>query len=338
MEPMVSVIVPIYNSEKTLRKCINSILEQSFCGIFEVILVNDGSKDGSGVICKEYERKNDGIIYLEQDNKGASCARNAGIEKASGKYVTFVDSDDCIKKDFLKIMVEYAEKSNAQLVACEFTNHDPDTGLKDRMCSYDRNVVRSGKGMREELTFKAFDNKAKQNMTNSVCKLFLRSILVDNDIRFKPYVKLFEDTLFMTEYYWHINKFVYIHKSLYKRLLHEGSEIKSFKPDVYSDVSSTLREYYAIKNKYGFSGGFESRFAWDICKLIINLNLLRKENDESISDKNKGFYRFVSESIFFDLYTRMDVNKITGKRNRIKCFLVKNNLLVLILMYKKYTK
>ncbi len=337
MAPKVSIIVPIYNAGKTLKNCLTSIMEQSFSD-YEVILVNDGSEDDSGSICKEFEKRHNNIIYLEQKNQGASCARNTGLERAAGRYVVFVDSDDRIDANFLKIMTGFAEKNNAQLVACEFTNYDPETGFKDRRCSYDKSFVRSGKKIKDELTFKAFDNKAGQNMTNTVCKLFLRSILDGKDIRFRPYIKLFEDTLFMTEYYQHIDRFVYLHISLYDRLLHEGSEIKSYKPDIYKEITSTLKEYYALKKKYGFSGDYESRFAWDICKLIINLNLLRKENTESIPDKNKRFYRFVSGSIFHDLYKKMDMNKIAGKRNRIKCFLVKNNLLTLLLSYKKIVK
>ena len=337
MSPKVSIIIPVYNAEKTLEKCLNSVMGQRYDN-YDVILINDGSSDGSDRICKEFQKKHKNIVYIEQDNMGASCARNAGMEKASGKYIVFVDSDDRISADFLKIMTDVARKNNAQLVACEFTNYDPKTGFRDRRCSYDTDIKRSGKSVKRELTHKAFDNRSKQNLTNSVCKLFLRDIIEDNNIRFRSNVRLFEDTLFVSEYYQFIDKFVYIHRSMYNRLLHEGSEINSYKPDVFNEIDNTLKEYFALKKKYNLSGNYESRFALDICKIIINHNLLRSDNKDSISEKNSSFYRFVENSSFRRLYAGMDIKKITGRNNRIVCFTVKNNLLLLLLLFKKIIK
>ena len=94
MEPKISVIVPIYNSEKYLKKCIDSILNQTLEDI-EVILINDGSKDNSHSICLEYQEKfQEKIKYINNNNMGCSATRNLGIKEARGKYITFVDSDD----------------------------------------------------------------------------------------------------------------------------------------------------------------------------------------------------------------------------------------------------
>ena len=337
MSPKVSIIIPVYNAEKTLVKCLNSVMGQQYDN-YDVILINDGSSDSSGRICTDFQKDHKNVIYIDQNNSGASCARNAGLEKASGKYIVFVDSDDRISADFLKKMTDAAQKNNAQLVACEFTNYDPKKGFAERRCSYDTDVIRSGKGVKKELTYKAFDNRSKQNLTNSVCKLFLRDIIEKNNIRFKSNVRLFEDTLFVSEYYQFIDRFVYIHRSMYQRLLHEGSEINSYKPDVFKEIESTLKEYFALKKKYDLSGKYESRFALDICKIIINHNLLRADNKESISVKNGRFYRFVQNSSFRKLYTGMDIKMITGRNNRIVCFTVKNNLLLLLLLFKKIIK
>lgn len=101
---MVSVVIPIYNAEKYIQQCIRSVLNQSYSDL-EVILVDDGSYDSSASICQELAQEDARIKYYYQQNKGVTSARKKGVELASGEYVTFVDADDTIEKDFLKILV-----------------------------------------------------------------------------------------------------------------------------------------------------------------------------------------------------------------------------------------
>lgn len=119
MEPLVSVIVPIYNVEKYLKRCVESILKQEYRNI-EIILVDDGSSDNCGKICDEYEKHDGRIKVIHKLNAGLSDARNAGIKIANGYYYTFVDSDDYIATYMIKDMVNLAESQNIKLVQCEF--------------------------------------------------------------------------------------------------------------------------------------------------------------------------------------------------------------------------
>ena len=98
--PTISVIVPVYNAEKTLRRCVDSILAQTFED-FELILINDGSKDQSGDICDEYAAKDSRVKTIHKTNGGVSSARNAGLRIAQGEYIAFIDSDDYIDNDYL---------------------------------------------------------------------------------------------------------------------------------------------------------------------------------------------------------------------------------------------
>lgn len=100
-EPLISVIVPVYNVEKYLRRCLDSIINQTYRNI-EIILIDDGSTDGSEKICNEYVKKDKRAKVFIQDNMGVSSARNVGLKKAKGKYIAFVDSDDCIDVDYLR--------------------------------------------------------------------------------------------------------------------------------------------------------------------------------------------------------------------------------------------
>lgn len=114
---MISIIVPIYNGEKYLKKCIDSILSQTYTQL-EVILVDDGSSDGSLDICRHYEKSDKRIIVLHKENGGLSDARNAGLRIASGEYITFIDCDDYVHKDMLYIMCRELQKYNADFVTC----------------------------------------------------------------------------------------------------------------------------------------------------------------------------------------------------------------------------
>lgn len=119
MDEKISVIVPIYKVEKYICRCVDSILCQSYHNL-EIILVDDGSPDGCPAICDEYARQDERVLVIHQKNQGLSAARNAGLEKANGKYIFFADSDDFIDENVIKVMVESAEEKDADLVLCNY--------------------------------------------------------------------------------------------------------------------------------------------------------------------------------------------------------------------------
>lgn len=122
-QPKISVIVPVYNTEKYLSKCLDSILNQALKEI-EVIVVNDGSKDNSQQIIEQYKEKDSRIISIIKSNGGLSDARNCGIEKANGEYLAFIDSDDYIDPIMLKTMLDLAEKHESEIVMCDLVKVD----------------------------------------------------------------------------------------------------------------------------------------------------------------------------------------------------------------------
>lgn len=116
----ISIIVPIYNAEEHLDKCVKSILMQTEKNL-ELILVDDGSDDNSLKICKEYEKRDARVRVIHQDNAGVSAARNQGIDIAEGEYIGFVDSDDWIDANMYERLLEEARKTNAEVVMCDAT-------------------------------------------------------------------------------------------------------------------------------------------------------------------------------------------------------------------------
>ena len=119
MKPMVSVIVPVYNAEQTLRRCVSSILDQQYTDL-ELLLVNDGSTDASGEICDEFAARDARVTVLHQKNAGVSTARNHALEQAQGTYLQFLDSDDWITPDATRSLVRAAEAHRCDLVIADF--------------------------------------------------------------------------------------------------------------------------------------------------------------------------------------------------------------------------
>lgn len=122
MEKLVSIIIPVYNVQEYLRKCLDSVINQTYKNL-EIIIVNDGSTDNSFSICKEYAKKDPRIILLSQENRGLSNARNTGIKKISGNYIYFVDSDDWLRLDAIEESIALAIEYDADLSLVPLQNN-----------------------------------------------------------------------------------------------------------------------------------------------------------------------------------------------------------------------
>ena len=116
---MISIIIPVYNTSKYLHRCLDSILNQTFCD-FELILINDGSTDNSLEILREYEAKDSRIVVIDKPNEGVSSARNQGIEIAQGEYIMFCDSDDYVAENWCVILIDGIQHHPNSLCICDF--------------------------------------------------------------------------------------------------------------------------------------------------------------------------------------------------------------------------
>ncbi|VMD49774.1 glycosyl transferase family protein [Streptococcus pneumoniae] len=128
MDDKITVIVPVYNVENYLRKCLDSIITQTYKNI-EIVVVNDGSTDASGEICKEFAEIDHRITYIEQENAGLSAARNTGLENMSGDYVTFVDSDDWIELDYVETLYKKITEYQADIAVGNYYSFNESEGM-----------------------------------------------------------------------------------------------------------------------------------------------------------------------------------------------------------------
>lgn len=140
--PAISVIVPVYNAERTIRKCVDSLLAQTF-QYFEILLIDDGSPDQSGAICDEYAKKDNRIRVIHQENQGVSAARQSGMDYAQGEYTIHADPDDWVESEMLEELYKKAKEDNADMVICDFieNTYKGQKYIKQQPSSLERRVV-----------------------------------------------------------------------------------------------------------------------------------------------------------------------------------------------------
>ncbi len=189
----ISIVVAVYNAEKTLKKCIDSLLNQTY-RFTEIILVNDCSKDGSLKICEEYASHNENVIVVNNpENQGVSATRNNGIEAATGKYICFVDSDDYVEPNYLEQLHYYAEKYNTVPI-CGFVYHDE--------YNHQSPVLYQWSGGDEEVSLgEAFRLNRELYLTALWNKLFLLNSIKEHYIRFDTTISIGEDLRFSVDYF-----------------------------------------------------------------------------------------------------------------------------------------
>ncbi len=209
---LISVVIPIYKVEKYLNKCINSVICQTYTNI-EIILVDDGSPDNCGIICDDFAKTDKRIKVIHKENGGLSDARNVGIENATGKYITFIDSDDYVELDYIEYLYKLIKKYKTKLSVCSF-NILLENGKK----------IDSGKKYKEKLLNREISIKRMLNEEGFTVSAWAKLYSADlfDDIRY-PVGKLCEDNGTTYKLFDKVDKIAYGNNSKYYYLKRKGS-------------------------------------------------------------------------------------------------------------------
>jgi glycosyltransferase involved in cell wall biosynthesis len=213
--PVISIIVPVYKTEKYLRRCIDSVLAQTFTD-FECILVDDGSPDNCPVLCDVYAVKDSRIVVVHQKNYGVSAARNAGLDIARGEWIGFVDSDDWCDPDMFRVLYENAVRHDADVSVCSIRIISSD-GVKKE---YAKNKLIMYNG--QKAIIKMLSGGISFN-TYSVNRLIKEKLLSENKLRFNTAIQQGEDLLLNYEVFRHTEKVVYFCMPYYNYFFHPES-------------------------------------------------------------------------------------------------------------------
>lgn len=317
---LVSVIIPIYNVEKYIEKCLDSVLAQTFTNL-EIICVNDGTPDGSMELVEARAKGDSRIVIVNQENGGLSRARNAGMQRATGKYIYFLDSDDYLAEDALERLVCYAEEQEAELVffgaECVFESEE----IKERQSSYIAYYDRKGSYMETypgEILFIRMVNNG--DFKPSACLLFTRRELVENTgIAFYEGI-LHEDNLYTLQLLQRVERAAVLDLPLYKRLIREESITSGAKSVRHAyGFFVAQREMLAFLGKNTYSCGYFKALKkyFDIMKsnaVKVLKNMELEEIYEEVVRLDADAVAYFMEYIY-DLYIHMHSEE-TPKRVR----------------------
>ena len=265
MADLVSVIVPVYNAEKTIKRCVESILNQSYEN-YELILVNDGSKDNSGNLCDKYAVEDSRICVIHKENGGVSSARNAGIVKASGKYLMFVDCDDSIDKDFFETYVRMIQEHSCDVV---IGGYDLIENEKVKKC------IPEKKGVYGTELWGHIAQKTEQY--GYICsKIFRMELIKENKLFFSEKMYSQEDLDFCLSVYNYCQKFCLIDKTGYQYYYEAGKR----KPPIADFVRNQLKVKKIAEEKRYFTEEAEEAVSRKILLLVYGYLYAANTKDE----------------------------------------------------------
>lgn len=338
MTPLLSVIVPIYNTKKYLRECLDSILAQTYSN-YELILVDDGSTDGSSEICDEYARKNERIVVIHKENCGLLHTRKVGFAVAKGEYISYIDSDDFIAPDMYEYMMPKIAEYNVDIAICNMAWYK--SGDVSPMTTYNKHGYYNKKRLEEEIyPYMLFSsNPEKSGLIPSLCNKIIRKKVLGNVLSYAddsisygedalcsyPCI-LDSDSIYIAE-----DKFFYFYRQVSSSLTNSYDKKLL---DKFNLLISLLDSAFSKRH-------FDGKKQLDCYTAIGSLECIRKEllfnKEKKISERIKNVHEYVSRERINEAFCFVSGQKF-GFSTKIKILLIKHRLfyIIYLLFYFKY--
>ena len=275
-QELISIIVPIFNTEKYLHQCLDSILSQSY-GNFECLLINDGSTDASASICREYVAKDARFRYFEKENGGVSSARNLGIERSGGAYITFIDSDDWVEFDYLEVLYAAIIQETADISVSTYRTYEisKNQWLFHAFKRVEHQKVFSRQELLNQLMFL---DSLDSSYRFASCKLVHKSVLTG--IWFNESTHLGEDMEFWFKLYLIAEKSVFSNRDtyVYRRDLNDSryATLKHIK----SDIQQRLNFIFFLRARGMDTDNFVNALLNTLYEMKMELELDQLEHRE----------------------------------------------------------
>ena len=321
MENIISIIVPIYNAEKTLRRCIESIINQTY-NFLDIILINDGSKDNSGIICDEYAQKDKRIKVIHKKNEGVSIARNCGLEQSIGNYIMFVDADDYLDIKICDVLLKFLLKNSCDITIANKVFYK-NGKIIDNVLYNEKEIVRDNDEKElfilDLLTYHYDDkmNKVQFLSCGVTAKLFKTKIIKRNNLRFVENCRYGEDVIFNLYAFQYANKIGYIDFNGYNFNINSDSSTHKFRDDWKDSHEIFVNEIGKFLNKYNkdyrFYEAYEMMIATRICGLI-NSYYFHKNSQRKFLHSYKGFKKFIHEDKYRRSIKNVKLELLTKKQ------------------------
>ena len=314
----ISVIIPVFNADTKLKRCLHSLVCQTYID-FEVLLINDGSTDGSGLICEHFTKLDNRFITIHKDNEGVSKARNLGIEKASGIFICFVDSDDEVLENYLQNLIDDFHKSKNTSLVFQGVKRFKE-GVEVSSTNIKQDIVKANNYQKMFVDFEITLNG------NPVSKLFNTRIIKNNNLKFNEDFCYNEDKIFILEYLLLCKGMVVFSSTInYKYYINSGSLTnKLLKPEDY------WKPYIYFKNiiKDNFSINYNDK-KYNVIYTNFKIYLHMFMNAVFVKSRGKeNFYQTKMNTEDWIIYKRISNERSSFGRKIFDYFLFQNNLYV----------
>lgn len=342
MNPLVSVIIPVYNTAKYLDNCIQSVCDQTLPN-WEIILVDDGAKDESPQMCDAWVKKDDRIHVIHKENEGLGLTRNAGLTLAKGEFVCFLDSDDTIDVETLEYCTNVLQKENAD--ACFYGRK---TQGKDGVFTVNTKIpeklVFTGDEVKKEFAQIYIGKLPNENSTSYIqasacCGMYRRRIIEENKLTFlSERICLSEDTFFNLDFCDQAHKVLILPKDFYNYTYNAGSLTKSYNPNKINQTKSYIKQLEEYKEKYQEMDKVEERIAYSF--YIYFRHAMEYEvkawQINGLMRTYKRIRELCRDTFLIDQVKKVSVENLDKKKKLfVSLFLHKQALLLMIYYMKK---
>lgn len=327
----ISIIIPVYQVEKYIKRCLDSILSQTYSNL-EIILIDDGSKDMSGKICDEYAIKDSRIKVIHQDNAGVSVARNKGLDICTGDYITFVDSDDFLEPRMYEKMMEKVAEYDCDVVMCDCIKDD---GVMQTPYTHD---IRAGFYDYNQLKEEYYPHllmmeNVEYPATISNCLLLFRR-KVASSVRYIEGVRYSEDLLFGAQLLYNAKSFYYMKDEFYYHYwMNNESASHTFKLDKWKDYCKLIYEVSLVFHEKIF------KIQWYHMILFFIYNAYGEiiyTHELNYKQKKKYLLDMSNNSYVKEMFKNISIHKLKiSSKQKILTYLYKYNLGIRLLIWKK---
>ncbi len=322
----VSIIIPIYNSEATIRRCVESIINQKLKDI-EIICVNDGSVDASGSIINELKSNDARILVLNQPNLGVSTARNLGLSYAKGKYVAFVDSDDYVKPEMYQYLFDAAEEATSDVICCNFFNAKA-TELMEQRHSYDNETITGHDNISEHVISPLlFSDVCTVGLPQTWNKLYRSSLIKKNAITFDTESFHGEDWMFNLHVFNKANVVTFIDSPLYFYNIHEGGLTTRFNPEAVKQLEKRHGIFVKEFPQFNHEGIEHAKWVVSTARMYIQSVYMNIHT----SKERSCFLTILYNSKVYKKYVKIykentSVLQLAKEKFALLCLIVKNKI------------
>ncbi len=332
----VSVIVPVYNTQaEYLRICIESILSQEGADL-ELLLIDDGSENGAGDICREYADGDGRVRFFEQENQGVSVARNKGLDEAAGEYVMFVDSDDHISGGLVSKLTEKMELLTADILFYGYC-----TGYKNRELMRvikDPDLTLFNSDTLQKAILNANPRLGPLEVGAPWGKLIRRSVIENAHLRYVPGLKKGQDTVFTLNLLEHSGAISYLPEAGYHYRVSGSSISHRFSPDMISIMEKTLGAYAQFIETYGKGAAFRQCLRNKYYRVLtgeyMELYFTHPDNERPAKEMQEEFIRLCEKEPYKSAIERLDKKTLSGSDRLIYSLVRKKNTGRLWAVYK----